>query len=1476
MANIPDIPHPLQRDGRSQTERGVKALAPPASVKEALSNGSAMVDEHSLADLLDFILRFARQVRFQPFNPGTNYRQTRLGSNGISNGKPGYSNEQDVEDLPVPSDWAVLFRQSPLFILAAISKTDTGAIREQFDEHAADAGRFEQFEGVHLLFDLCISLLFQIHQWGFTLKEETEEVNNGQLSDLNGNSSGQKKAPFRPFGDAIQDIISTNLADAARRLIGYSRAAQDVWGYQPYRTFCDLEKLKAWGITSKEFPQSNTTLTAVKGSQRTKIKHAVQQLSLIFSELFGGMLEIVSRAEAALHETIQSKNAHPPHLGLLIAFTQLLEKARTNPDDSTKSYLNAATQKHLDFFYKQVLQLKKKDADPDHAHLVFEPAKQLDAVKLDKNTAFLGGTDQNGIPIVFKLDDEVVVTKAQVADIRTLYLKKKYRQLSPETPSHDIVQGVYFAPVANSADGLGEAFPKDTLASWKTLGWDEGKLPVEGADNLLMKEFQPNAKARLGLMVASKVLHLGGGQRIIDFVFACKLQTPEFDDVIHALDLDNARLNEVLSHRYYEISEAEVGTLGFSVNALEFLSEGPFPIRYADPGDFVDHLHELIKKKYHPNYPYDKKGDDTNILKNQFKPAFRVWLSGEKEWIETTPTTLTLAGANGEYKLSVSLILEENIPPVTWYNPEIHGEKLDTHLPAARFDLVSGDFINEYKPSPLYHFFRYLQITEVKCDVTVCNFRNLVIQTDAGVQEAGKPFMPFGPIPKLGNRFYIGSEEVFRKKWNQFALQITWKDKPEPFNKHYDNYLMKGLDETTISVDVAARSQNSWKDLANKIVFSQDPLLSPCSVFDKPSIWVFDNTVSGTFNETVDSLSASPELAKDGYVQFALKGKTFLHELFAQVFARQATAQAMLADGKYVGGAIYKKADNTYHNYPTDGGVPKNSIVELPNEPYTPVIETLSIDYTASADKKDIKLYHLQPFEGTFSKENIDGNPTVLPKFEDEGTLFIGLKDLRPGENLDLLFQVAESTADPDLQPADVKWFYLSKNVWKALHKDIDILSDETEGFLRSGVIKIAVPPDINRENTILPDHLHWFKASAHQRAGAVSETIGVHTQAARATFAPEKESFTDRLATPLPAGTISKALVENADIKKINQPYPGFGGLPKEPEPDFYRRVSEHLRHKGRAITLFDYERLALEYFPEVFKVKCINHSLGLPEEARDFHMAPGHVIVAVIPDLSKLTFSDRFRPKATRSLLDKIEDFLKQRTSPFVRVRVLNPRYQPFRVTGSVRFVQGKSADFYKKQLQKDLDRFLAPWAFGEKDKIDFGGVVYKSVILKYIESLEYVDYVTNFLLLRKKETVATQPENQRNVPLNLKKESAIRQVLNPAITKRVKISGLSFSALEIESIFNRLSSTQLIARAKILEEDYVPVDEIPADTARSILVAEEHVFEALNDECCKPDGNVRNDDCMKGLGFETIREGKPCPEKAILFAPPAPPHS
>jgi len=49
----------------------------------------------------------------------------------------------------------------------------------------------------------------------------------------------------------------------------------------------------------------------------------------------------------------------------------------------------------------------------------------------------------------------------------------------------------------------------------------------------------------------------------------------------------------------------------------------------------------------------------------------------------------------------------------------------------------------------------------------------------------------------------------------------------------------------------------------------------------------------------------------------------------------------------------------------------------------------------------------------------------------------------------------------------------------------------------------------------------------------------------------------------------------------------------------------------------------------------------------------------------------------------------------------------------------------------LNEELKKFLSPWAFEEGEDIIFGGKVYKSSILAFIEKRPYVEYVTDLKL-------------------------------------------------------------------------------------------------------------------------------------------------
>jgi len=435
------------------------------------------------------------------------------------------------------------------------------------------------------------------------------------------------------------------------------------------------------------------------------------------------------------------------------------------------------------------------------------------------------------------------------------------------------------------------------------------------------------------------------------------------------------------------------------------------------------------------------------------------------------------------------------------------------------------------------------------------------------------------------------------------------------------------------------------------------------------------------------------------------------------------------------------------------GGVPK--------EPYTPTIKSLEMDYEAKATVEDIELIHLYPFANSSKTERLPAAnaplmewPTLLPTFVDEGTLFIGLEMIRPGGSLQLLFQFAEATADSESEQAEVEWRYLTGNRWQPLRAGFEIISDATEGLTRSGIVKLALPRDFsNTGNTLMPNGAdglprYWLKLSAPNRVAAVAELIGVHAQAALVTYAPLPGSDVGRVAKPLEPKKLSKPLEPDFSIKKVEQLYPSFHGRPAEAERELGLRVSERLRHKGRGIDPFDLEHLVLENFPELFKCKCISHTMALSanEYRRDLEVAPGFITVAVVPDLTRLSAGNVLEPRVPASLLTRVRGFLKERMSAFARVRVMNPRYERIRVELKVRLVRGRDEAHHAARLKKELTEFLAPWHLGDSDKLAFGQHVLYSDVIGFVEGRDYVDFVSNLTLFD-----STGSEREEIVPLN-----------------------------------------------------------------------------------------------------------------------------
>ncbi|MEM7374083.1 MAG: baseplate J/gp47 family protein [Bacteroidota bacterium] len=661
---------------------------------------------------------------------------------------------------------------------------------------------------------------------------------------------------------------------------------------------------------------------------------------------------------------------------------------------------------------------------------------------------------------------------------------------------------------------------------------------------------------------------------------------------------------------------------------------------------------------------------------------FTVWGSGEKEWIPISflPTqTGGIIHNPGQLILELELGLDKDA--LVNYETDTLGHQLQTRFPVLRILLNKDTSL----PFP-YDAYAEIEIEKVHIEVDVEGVRNLILQNDEGSLDANGKFFPFGARPLSGSTFLIGSQEVFSKELSNLKLDFEWVGAPEDFNAYYANHTYGTVPagNEVFEAKIEIQDQGSWTSLDDlwKLFPSQSfAALNP-------------------MNEGIGRMVALPDFEsyhlgiKRGFLRMTLGEEDFRHTSYARDFATNIV-----------------------------GGDP-----EVINPPYTPEIKYISLDYTSSIEIQvgtaaPDQFFHIEPF----GSRRLHGPDTAffLPQLP-QGSLYIGLEKLQPPQNLSLLFQILDGSGDPEvaISSDDIQWSILSGDEWKVL-SSLEILEDHTYALQTSGIMQFTLGAKASTDHHLLPKGIHWLRATLDNLPAGAAKFRAIHAQAAQATWL-DQENDPAHLLQPLEANTIQKLTVSQAAVKRLQQPYVSFGGTVAEQDRAFYTRVSERLRHKKRAITLWDYEHLVLEAFPDIYKVKCINHY------TQEQEIEAGYVTVVVIPNLRNQNAIDLLKPRVSTAKRAQILEYLQAYVSLFVELEVLNPIYEEIQLDMQVRFRAGYDPGFYARQLNEEIIRFLSPWAFEEGQDIIFGGKVYKSMLIDFVEEREYVDFVTNFKLL------------------------------------------------------------------------------------------------------------------------------------------------
>ncbi len=698
------------------------------------------------------------------------------------------------------------------------------------------------------------------------------------------------------------------------------------------------------------------------------------------------------------------------------------------------------------------------------------------------------------------------------------------------------------------------------------------------------------------------------------------------------------------------------------------------------------------------------------VLTNIFRNAFDIELSGEEAWILAENYSIQPQDIHENITFQLSIYLNANQPSIVPYQKEILGGNYPTTLPVLRLMLAHEDALFPYA------FLQDFVLESIDIHAKVVGHQTLSIYNEEGLVDNSGPFTPFSAAPQLNSYLLLGSVELFKKELQQLQINIEWNNLNHvegDFGEYYEAY-DEELTNDSFKIGISALSKRHFlPEEADQQEFSlfqtEEEDLSNYTTLTGIELQKMD--IQADFD-----LTEIPPFSNDtklGYFKLILKSPQMAFGLraFPNLFAK----------------AALENSQSSFFSW--GKSAPK---ISLPNEPFVPVIKKLSVDYEASStiffDAKDIhynksekqeQFFHIHPFGQLPIQGGKASLPYLMPHFNADAYLYIGIKDAVPGEELTILFDLEESRKHSTKNNLQTNWFYLAADEWHPFKRE-EIITDGTINFTQTGIVHLTIPQEIRNDNQLLDSGMFWLAVEARGNLEVLGHLKKIVPHVVSTAWV--KNEFGKAFTNTGEAHPIDDLALQQAAVQAVQQVIPFFGERAPEQKEHFYMRVSERLRHKNRGVTTWDYEHLVLQHFPDIRQVQCVR-----PLSDSNF-VAAGQVKVVVVPQ----TPTTNLFPKASYHQLDMIQRFLEQHASHFAEVAVINPVYEDVVINCAIVLKKGEQNDHgrYLHQLREELTHFICPWLKG--GLINFNTGIKKNDILSFIEHLPFVDFVSAFSIV------------------------------------------------------------------------------------------------------------------------------------------------
>ncbi|HZE86314.1 MAG TPA: hypothetical protein VE035_18470, partial [Puia sp.] len=1113
----------FKQEGTSRNERYLPALHPE----------NITIDDRQLKDLLLYIQRLSGNLLF------------------IGDGE---ENATGQGPAGRPKSWEDLLKKDPALLMASIAAAPVQELRKVYDLLELQSER--QRKGGHFmrLVSHVFSVFKRLDEWHSAAA--AEEVETRLKKDLQ---------------LYIQSYLARKLADLvqislhARNLV----PGEDIQGIKPATL---KNSGKVWG----ELHEAGSHGVDLAFGERIfigrdneeKLINAASRLKEIFDTVMHVMTQVVNNCNAYLKETLHSKKDHQPHIALLITFLELYGYARDE--------INKIPQKHLNFYYEKVLGISARRAVADSVFLSLELEKGFDACELKKGTLFLAGKDKLNKNLFYGADKDIVVNKARIGAVRTLYLEKdRHRQ----------VLQYYTDPAPGAVGGAG------------------GSAAVAAGTRALFGDKAGSVTARAGFAIASDQLRLSGGERniVLRFELAEDIIAGHFDAGIMELLLTGEKgwlssENIADDIRINSISRADdkVLELNFTVG-INQASAITGCKRGIHGDDFVTELPVLQCLLTYPVLPHDPDAAALNVYQN------RIIQLNNLQKIRPVNTFITVgvghvdvpASFDGVKALEVQnheAILDAKKPffPFTsipkvgssfyigceeifckpiqklslnieWMLPDHFRTYYDKYLPpydSNRF-MASLSFLKKKKwrkindisiidvdsIDPRWRTIR-IDYTKLKPVAEAQGEETGVARFDATKADGmlklklNYPDFGHGIYPQLITSSVMEKAssrqaapdffKIVEKQLHDSAISIKMpagmEDKNGPFkvvvyqvaesNKTDEEakvMMIKGMSSVIRSFNgsytrpaggsLSSQAAQDAEEAGQRVLVNDNNFIERVFGFlrklrlmdkdthhdkDKQSI---GDTVAGV-REKIESSASSILPADRELVGLIIDGtNSAIDQTVVKIVDRIIALRKEGISGNQVAAIVKEEIDeaNDVINKMIARKIASVLLThDIPAVPYTPVINMISISYLSSrrCEQGEDRFFRVSP-SGVAGIEMGDLLFDDLILRRPAGVLFVGVADSVPGQDLSLLFRLAEGTGTTDKTPPGITWRYLSGNEWRKL-PDECLVSDSTYGLQATGILQIAVPPDEKQNSRLFGlSGLHWISASVEKDTDA-------------------------------------------------------------------------------------------------------------------------------------------------------------------------------------------------------------------------------------------------------------------------------------------------------------------------------------------------------------------------------------------------------